>query len=139
MLKSCFENLVRFSHQCVRHCCKNKNEVLLIKKFSFATNGACMGPHRGSILRGFYFPFLKSHLNFILKKQISTKRRRYFKIRKHQKKKYKKKRMGLSTIPWIPTKEKVRTYKLPRQSRLINKRFMRDKKGGRRYRLKKQR
>ncbi|GAW83551.1 hypothetical protein, conserved [Plasmodium gonderi] len=139
MLKNCFDNLVRFSHQCVKHYCKSKNEILLIKRFGFSTHLSRMEHSKCKILNDLYFPLLKHRFNFILSKQISTKRRRYFKIRKHQKKKYKKKRMGLSTIPWIPTKEKVRTYKLPRQSRLINKRFMRDKKGGRRYRLKKQR
>ncbi|EAA20903.1 hypothetical protein [Plasmodium yoelii yoelii] len=91
-----------------------------------------------SVLEKHVFNFILKLLDekqkkFILNSNISTKRRRYFKIRKHQKKKYKKKRMGLSTIPWIPRKEKIRTYKLPNQSRLINKRFMRDKKGGRRY------
>lgn len=89
---------------------------------------------------GCYKHFIKNiPFQLIFYNTISTKRRRYYKIRKHQKKKYKKKRMGLSTIPWVPTKEKVRTYKMPNESRLINKRFMRDKKGGRRYRLKKQR
>ncbi|SBT82507.1 conserved Plasmodium protein, unknown function [Plasmodium ovale] len=138
MLKHCFENLLRFSQQCAKCYCKNKNETIIIKRFYFNRNVFHTG-ERKYLLGGLQFPFFKYKFRLLLNECISTKRRRYFKIRKHQKKKYKKKRMGLSTIPWIPTKEKVRTYKLPRQSKLINKRFMRDKKGGRRYRLKKQR
>ncbi|CRG97738.1 conserved Plasmodium protein, unknown function [Plasmodium gallinaceum] len=137
MLKSSFETLLKLSQQCAKNCFKNKNEILSSKKIYFSD--LVNKRYKKFNFKYLSFPFLKYNFSFTFNKNISTKRRRYFKIRKHQKKKYKKKRMGLSTIPWIPTKEKIRTYKLPRQSKLINKRFMRDKKGGRRYRLKKQR
>ncbi|KAI4834892.1 hypothetical protein MKS88_005571 [Plasmodium brasilianum] len=140
MLKNCFENLFIFSQQFLKNYYKINYEMLIIKRPCFNSN-IIHKEHWGGYhhINDVHLHFLKYKFSFILNNRISTKRRRYFKIRKHQKKKYKKKRMGLSTIPWIPTKEKIRTYKLPRQSKLINKRFMRDNKGGRRYRLKKQR
>ncbi|CRH02598.1 conserved Plasmodium protein, unknown function [Plasmodium relictum] len=137
MLKSSFKTLLRFSQQCAKNCYKNRNDILISKK-NYFSNITYKG-YRTYNIKYLNIPFFRYNFSLILNKSISTKRRRYFKIRKHQKKKYKKKRMGLSTIPWIPSKEKTITYKLPRQSKLINKRFMRDKKGGRRYRLKKQR
>ncbi|KEG04099.1 conserved Plasmodium protein, unknown function [Plasmodium vinckei vinckei] len=140
MLKNYFKSIFRFPQKCVDAYVSNyKNEFLKTNIFHY--NSLIFNKNHCAVNRitNLHFFYLKYKFNFILNSNISTKRRRYFKIRKHQKKKYKKKRMGLSTIPWIPKKEKIRTYKLPNQSRLINKRFMRDKKGGRRYRLKKQR
>ncbi|CAD2113827.1 hypothetical protein YYG_00353 [Plasmodium vinckei petteri] len=140
MLKNCFKSIFRFPQKCVDVYPSNyKNEFLKTNIFHY--NSLIFNKNHCAVNRitNLHFFYSKYKFNFILNSNISTKRRRYFKIRKHQKKKYKKKRMGLSTIPWIPRKEKIRTYKLPNQSRLINKRFMRDKKGGRRYRLKKQR
>ncbi|SPJ11375.1 conserved Plasmodium protein, unknown function [Plasmodium sp. DRC-Itaito] len=132
----------KYSQQCiVKNCYKKFYDKNMIKRFYLNNNIIYKINNRKHNFFNYYkSSYYKNYaLRLLQKENISTKRRRYFKIRKHQKKKYKKKRMGLSTIPWIPTKEKIRTYKLPRQSKLINKRFMRDNKGGRRYRLKKQR
>ncbi|VWU50278.1 conserved protein, unknown function [Hepatocystis sp. ex Piliocolobus tephrosceles] len=139
MLKNYFRNLFKLPQHCVKLNYESKRKIITIKRFVFNSNIIYMNNWKHNYVNTLYLSCLNNKFGLTFKNSISTKRRRYYKIRKHQKKKYKKKRMGLSTIPWIPIKEKIRTYKLPKQSRLINKRFMRDKKGGRRYRLKKQR
>lgn len=158
MLKNYFTTAYKYFQTSIRKCCFNDHVLLISRKWHFSrfVKKQKICSYRINLVINNYLPLknnasindVNDSKNFfngdvpyqlMFSKTISTKRRRYYKIRKHQKKKYKKKRMGLSTIPWVPMKEKTRTYKMPNESRLKNKRFMRDSKGGRRYRLKKQR
>lgn len=72
---------------------------------------------------------------------ISTKRRRYFKMRKFHKKKYKKKLMRAKKVPFVEVNRPKRTWKTLRQMQLIRKQFRRGipGKGARMLRLKRQR
>lgn len=74
-------------------------------------------------------------------RSISTKRRRYFKMRKFHKKKYKKKLMRAKKVPFVEINRPKRTWKTLRQMQLVRKEFRRGipGKGARMLRLKRQR
>lgn len=72
---------------------------------------------------------------------ISTKRRRYFKMRKFHKKKYKKILMRSNKVPFVDIDKPKRTWKTLREIQLTRKTFRRGVpgKGARMLRLKRQR
>lgn len=72
---------------------------------------------------------------------ISTRRRRYFKMRKFHKKKYKKKLMRIKKIPFVEMHKEKKTWKTYRETRMFYKEFRRGppKKGARKLRLKRER
>nr|CEL71654.1 TPA: hypothetical protein BN1205_040235 [Toxoplasma gondii VEG] len=74
-------------------------------------------------------------------RSISTCRRRYFKMRKFHKKKYKKKLMRLKKIPFVEMHKEKRTWKTYRETRLYRKQLRRGlpKKGARKLRLHRER
>ncbi|PFH31769.1 hypothetical protein BESB_022610 [Besnoitia besnoiti] len=77
----------------------------------------------------------------VFARTISTCRRRYFKMRKFHKKKYKKKLMRLKKIPFVEMHKEKRTWKTYRETRLYRKELRRGlpKKGARKLRLKRER
>ncbi|PHJ19357.1 hypothetical protein CSUI_006821 [Cystoisospora suis] len=74
-------------------------------------------------------------------RSISTRRRRYFKMRKFHKKKYKKKLMRIKKIPFVEMHKEKKTWKTYRETRMFYKEFRRGppKKGARKLRLKRER
>ncbi|OEH77296.1 hypothetical protein cyc_08328 [Cyclospora cayetanensis] len=72
---------------------------------------------------------------------ISTKRRRYFKMRKFHKKKYKKKLLRSKKVPFVDITKPRRTWKTLKEMQLTRKQFRRGipGKGARMLRLKRQR
>lgn len=72
---------------------------------------------------------------------ISTKRRRYFKMRKFHKKKYKKRLMRSNKVPFVDIDKPKRTWKTLRETQRTRKTFRRGipGKGARMLRLKRQR
>lgn len=72
---------------------------------------------------------------------ISTKRRRYFKMRKFHKKKYKKKLLRSNKVPFVEINRPKRTWKTLKEIQRIRKQFRRGipGKGARMLRLKRQR
>lgn len=75
----------------------------------------------------------------ISSRNISTLKRRIFKIKKHKKKKRKKKWSRMDSIPWKPSSEHKITYQLPCKIRRIVKERRRRKKGNRTIRAPRQR
>lgn len=72
---------------------------------------------------------------------ISTKRRRYFKMRKFHKKKYKKRLLRSKKVPFVEINKPKRTWKTLHEMKLIRKEFRRGvpKKGARMLKLRRQR
>lgn len=77
----------------------------------------------------------------IFVRSISTCRRRYFKMRKFHKKKYKKKLMRLKKIPFVEMHKEKRTWKTYKETRLYRKQLRRGlpKKGARKLTLHRER
>ncbi|AFZ81506.1 hypothetical protein BEWA_009180 [Theileria equi strain WA] len=82
---------------------------------------------------------LAQSLFLVSLRNISTLKRRAFKIKKHKKKKRKKKWSRMDAIPWKPPSEHKITYQLPCKIRRIVKEKRRRKKGNRTLRAPRQR
>uniref|UniRef100_A0A3B0MZV4 Uncharacterized protein n=1 Tax=Theileria annulata TaxID=5874 RepID=A0A3B0MZV4_THEAN len=72
-------------------------------------------------------------------REISTLKRRKFKIKKHKKKKRKKRWSRMSLIPWRPTPELKHIHRSPSKVRRIVKERRRRNKGNRTLRIPRQR